>query len=125
MSKMYHLCLDIRGALLNWNDREMRGVLQHDDGRPMNAREAKNALMDEIAKGRKVIPCSPCDNFDYQRGCQGHEEPDDQPAPPRDCSACGKPLPPTDHPFPSGYCWECVSTKTMDQLGRESNSRKV
>lgn len=68
----YHMCLDVRGALMNWDDRRMRGVFQHDDGRPMTVFEAKQTLMDEIAKGRKVIPCAPCDNFDYQRGCQGH-----------------------------------------------------
>lgn len=73
MSRSYHLCLDLRGALHNWSDREMKGVFKHDDGRVMTIREAKDALMDEIAKGRKVIPCSPCDNFDYQRGCQGHD----------------------------------------------------
>jgi hypothetical protein len=71
----YHLCLDVRGALRNWSDRQMAGVFQHDDGRPMTILEAKDALMDEIAKGRKVIPCSPCDNFDYQRGCLGHPQP--------------------------------------------------
>lgn len=76
MTTSYHMCLDVRGALHNWTDRQMRGVFQHDDGREMTVREAKNALMDEIAKGHKVIPCSPCDNFDYQKGCLGHPEPD-------------------------------------------------
>lgn len=71
--KTYHLCLDVRGALHNWNDRQMRGVFQHDDGRPLTPFEARNMLMDEIAKGHKVIPCDDCDNFDYQKGCQGHE----------------------------------------------------
>jgi hypothetical protein len=74
MSKMYHLCLDVRGALHNWSDRELRGAFRHDDGRPMSPHEAKDALMDEIAKGHKVIPTCECNNFDYQRGCQGHEE---------------------------------------------------
>jgi hypothetical protein len=73
---MYHLCLDLRGALHNWSDRQMKGVFLHDDGRTMTAREAKDVLMDEIAKGHKVIPCTPCDNFDYQTGCQGHAEED-------------------------------------------------
>ncbi len=76
MTKSYHLCLDVRGALHNWSDREMRGVFKHDDGRPMTPREARDTLMDEIAKGHKVIPCSSeCDNFDYQEGCLGHEVP--------------------------------------------------
>lgn len=70
----YHLCVDVRGALLNWSDRAMDGVFQHDDGRPMKHTEAKLALMDEIAKGHKVIPAAPCDNFDYQKGCLGHPD---------------------------------------------------
>jgi hypothetical protein len=69
-----HLCLDVRGALHNWSDREFKGVFKHDDGRPMTPREAKDALMDEIAKGHKVIPCGPCDNFDFQKGCLGHPD---------------------------------------------------
>jgi hypothetical protein len=79
MSKSYHLCLDVRGALHNWTDRDFKGVLQHDDGRPMTPREARDALMDVIARGHKVIPCSPCNNFNYQTGCQGHEEPEAEP----------------------------------------------
>ena len=72
-TKKYHIGLDIRGCLLNWSDRQMRGVITHDDGRAMTSVEARMALMDELAKGRKVIPCSPCDNWDYQTGCKGHE----------------------------------------------------
>ena len=34
----------------------MRGLFTHDDGRPMSIREAKTALMDEIAKGHRFIP---------------------------------------------------------------------
>lgn len=76
MSKMYHMCLSVRGALMNWSDRQMAGVFTHDDGRPMSTREAKEMLMDELAKGHNVIPCGPvCEGFDYSGGgCQGHEE---------------------------------------------------
>ena len=74
MNRYYHLCLDLRGALANWSKSELASCLTHDDGRRMTAREAKMALMDELSKGRKVIPCAPCDNFDYQTGCRGHEE---------------------------------------------------
>ena len=80
MTKNYHVCLDVRGALLNWTDRQMKGLLLHDDGRKMSAREARLALMDEIAKGHAVIPCSPCDNFDYSGpGCMGHDLPNSGP----------------------------------------------
>ena len=77
MTKLYHMSLDLRGALHNWSDREFRGLLKHNDGRTMTVREAKDALLDEIAKGHKLIPCTPCDGFDYQTGCPGHEQPED------------------------------------------------
>jgi len=76
ITRSYHLCLSIRGALMNMGNRELEDAFTHDDGRKMTPREAKLVLMDELAKGYKVIPCSPCDNFDYQRGCQGHDEPE-------------------------------------------------
>lgn len=73
-SRTIHLSLSVRGALLNWSDRQFEGVFSHDDGRPMTMNEAKNALLDELAKGHEVIPCSPdCDNFDFGgKGCLGH-----------------------------------------------------
>lgn len=43
VSKSYHLCLDIRGVLHNWTDREFAGVFRTDDGSPMTPREAKEA----------------------------------------------------------------------------------
>ncbi len=71
-TRSYHLCLDVRGALMNWSDREMSGIFKYDDGHPMTISESKTFLMDQIAAGHKVIPCTECDNFDYQQGCQGH-----------------------------------------------------
>jgi hypothetical protein len=71
---LYHMCLSVRGALMNWYDREFKGVFSRDDGTPMSVREAKAALMDELASGHEVIPCTPCDNFDWIDGCQGHPQ---------------------------------------------------
>lgn len=73
-SKIIHTCIDLRGALLNWSDRIMRGVFTDDAGKVMSVREAKLFLLEQIAMGRKVIPCSgDCDGFDYQKGCPGHD----------------------------------------------------
>ncbi len=72
MMKIIHMCLDVRGALMNWSDREMRGVFKDDDGRVLSVREAKDFLMDEIAKGHRVIPIGDCDAFDFETGCPGH-----------------------------------------------------
>ena len=74
MSQKFHMCVDISGALKNWSDRLWRGVVTDDNGRVLTLREAKQYFRAELAKGRAVLPCSDCDNFDYQTGCQGHEE---------------------------------------------------
>ena len=73
---MIHMCLSVRGALMNWSDRQFDGVFTHDDGRSMTPMEAKAALLDELAKGHEVIPCGPvCDGFDYGGGgCPGHPD---------------------------------------------------
>lgn len=76
MSKSYHMCVSVRGAL-NRSYRELRGLFRTDDGRRMTGREVKEHLMDELAKGHEVIPASKCDNFDYKGdGCRGHENAD-------------------------------------------------
>lgn len=64
------MCVDIRGAL--WNS-SFDG-LRHQDGRPMTRREAFEALCDELAKGRELLPMGRCNNFDYKKGCLGHVE---------------------------------------------------
>jgi hypothetical protein len=74
MGKSYHMCINIRGALMNWSDRNFRGVFTDDDGRELTPREAKSMLLDELSRGHEVIPCGECDNFDYLgEGCLGHE----------------------------------------------------
>lgn len=73
MTTMRHFCIDIRGFIKNNRfPKGYRGVFQHDDGTPMDPNEAREFLFDELAKGRKVIPCGPCDNFSYETGCGGH-----------------------------------------------------
>lgn len=73
----YHMKMDIRGVLLNWTNKEHGNLFKHDDGRPMTPREAKWALMDELAKGRNFLPMGECDGFDYKTGCPGHRIPDE------------------------------------------------
>jgi hypothetical protein len=72
----HHMCLDIRGAL-SLPDRKLKGWFRHDDGRLMQPREVREALMDALAEGKRVLPMGgPCDGFDYQHGCPGHPAPD-------------------------------------------------
>lgn len=73
--KRIHLGLNVRGFLRNSRfPADYVGVFQHDDGRPMMPTEARDHLFDELANGHQVIPCGPCDNFDFQSGCRGHED---------------------------------------------------
>ena len=69
----YHLCLPVRAAL-RWNKNQLDGILTTDDGRPMTIDEVFNTLCDELSKGHEVLPIGDCDNFDWKKGCMGHEE---------------------------------------------------
>lgn len=74
MAKTIHLSLSVRGTLLK-SDRELRGWLMDDSGRELSPRAARMALMDELAKGREVLPCGPvCEGWSYITGCPGHED---------------------------------------------------
>jgi len=69
------MSLSVRGAL-NWPKREMRRLakaMKKRDGSQMTPEEARDALMDELAKGHEQIPVgSRCDNWDWKEGCLGH-----------------------------------------------------
>lgn len=71
---LHHCCLSVRGALKNMTRRELGGSFRHADGRRMTADEARDALFDELSKGREVIPFgAACEGFDYTGGgCPGH-----------------------------------------------------
>ena len=77
MPKSYHVSLSVRGAL-RWSQREFRDALKwmsNDEGAPFaSVDELREALMDELSKGREHVKCGGCDNFDPKTGCLGHEE---------------------------------------------------
>ena len=75
-TKIIHISLSVRGALRNMTRRQLAGLFKHDDGRRMTADEARDVLMDELAKGHEVIPFGkPCEGFDYSGGgCPGHTQ---------------------------------------------------
>ena len=83
-----YMCMSVRGAIRNLQSQRSKHTgFQHDDGRPMTKAEAINALMDELAKGREVIPMKPkcgspcsvsskCPGFNYAAdmgGCPGFQ----------------------------------------------------
>lgn len=77
MSKRYHCCLSIEGAIRNAKD--LKGCITLDDSRVlMSVKEIRDFMKKQLAMGRKVLPCGDCDNFDYQTGCKGHEVVEDE-----------------------------------------------
>ena len=78
MREIRHMCSDIRGMLEYYRRRKMTKVFKDAvTGRSLSDSEARDFLYDCLAKGWKVIPLAPCDNFDYQEGCKGHPVPDE------------------------------------------------
>lgn len=72
-TRRFHMCLDVRGALTNWQLKDFRNMFKHEDGRTMTPLEAKAQLLEELSHGRNFIPFGKCDNFDHkEHGCQGH-----------------------------------------------------
>lgn len=86
MSTSTAMCMSVRGGIrmLQAKRRNSPTYMTDDKGRALSRDEAINALMDELAKGREVIPMSPhcgnpcayesCPGFDYSAGggCGGH-----------------------------------------------------
>lgn len=70
--RIFHIGLSVRGAL-GWKKRDLEKLLSHEDGRRMSADEAREALMDELAKGHEMLPFgAACDNWCWKEGCKGH-----------------------------------------------------
>lgn len=69
----FHICLDIRG-MLKKSDSQLKGIFKHDDDTPMTADECRNVLYGKLKQGYEVIPYGNCDNFDKEKGCQGHDK---------------------------------------------------
>lgn len=77
MARRFHIQIDVRNTLLNWSDAEWDGACSV-GGRKLSAREAKAAFLDELAKGRVVLPAGEaCEGFDPTGGgCPGHDVPE-------------------------------------------------
>ena len=67
MTKKFHVCVDIEGAL------KQRSLTYFDDdnGKPMTTKAAKQFLRMELQKGKKYF-CG-CDNVSAEGRCLGHE----------------------------------------------------
>ena len=71
MGRIIHCCLDIRGGILH--AKELRGNISVDGKVLRTEKEVKNFLQGQLDMGRRVLPMGGCDNFDYQKGCLGHD----------------------------------------------------
>lgn len=65
-----HLCISITGALKNWKPKEWEYLAKSNK---KTIEQAKAHFQDAKAAGKRVLPMGECDNFDFQKGCLGHE----------------------------------------------------
>lgn len=54
--RMTHMCISLRGALLNWNDREWFGCVTNAEGRTLTPLEVKQHFLDCLSEGKKGNP---------------------------------------------------------------------
>ena len=74
MTTIRHMALDIEGFMSTAKyPRQYKHMFKHDDGRTMTAEEARAELFRQLRMGRKLIPMGPCEGFDFENGCPGHE----------------------------------------------------
>lgn len=69
----FHMRVDLRGVLVN-NDKTILRSCRHDDGHLRSVEEARESFLDLLLSGTRYVPGAPCDNWDPERGCLGHEE---------------------------------------------------
>jgi hypothetical protein len=77
MSRTIHMCVSVRG-MLRWSNaetkRNLRSMTKDDGSKFTSVDEFRSALMDQLSRGREVLPLgAACDGFDYKVGCPGHE----------------------------------------------------
>jgi hypothetical protein len=97
MSTRYFMCMNIAGFMRNNRFPSGYEGMFNDNGRTLTPYEAHEHLLGEVAKGRKVIPCSGecgnpckhadkgCTGFEYQGGgCPGYNIPEPSDADPGD-----------------------------------------
>lgn len=70
--KTYHMRIDVRGAIANLRGWPTEPSGYRDHGREITRAEARDGLLDELAKGHDYLPLGECDNFDFKSGCLGH-----------------------------------------------------
>lgn len=76
MRRIINMSLDIDGSIKN--ARLLKGCITV-DGRVLNTvKEIREVLYEQKGMGRELLPMGDCDNFDYQKGCLGHQVEDEE-----------------------------------------------
>ena len=75
MKTIRHMCIDVQGCIMGISSsRKKYSMFDDKNGKPILRETAIRSLLDELGKGRKVIPMGePCEGFSYETGCPGHE----------------------------------------------------
>ena len=76
MEYKYHIHINIEGAM--HNAEAFIGAVIVDGKMLQTVEEVKQFFRSQLDLGRKILPVGDCDNFDYQRGCRGHEIKEDK-----------------------------------------------
>ena len=67
--RTHHVCADIKGLL---REKDLSSCMTDTEtGAFLSDTEAREYLNDCLAKGWKVLPFCECEDFDYQTGCTG------------------------------------------------------
>lgn len=72
MKRRFHMSVNIDGAIRN--AKMYKGCFTVDGRELDTVKEIRSFLNKQKAMGRRVLPCGDCDNFDYKKGCLGHQE---------------------------------------------------
>lgn len=69
-----HLSINITRFLEKGKNESLSGLLSKPDGSPASDQEVREYLSDCLLKGWTLFPVGDCNNFDPQKGCQGHPD---------------------------------------------------
>jgi hypothetical protein len=75
MSKILHVSVNVRDLLDSPREQKfaLTWLTKTGGQRFLDVAEMRQALEDEIAQGHEFIPLAECGDFDFARGCRGHE----------------------------------------------------
>lgn len=76
-SKSFHTMISVDSMLKCSKmdfDKVWKGVFHNDAGEMMTYQQVREVFLEHKRLGHKVFPCGDCNNFDWDSGCQGHEE---------------------------------------------------